>query len=362
MEDRIITHVDMDAFFASIEILKNPELKGKPVIVGGDPSKRGVVSTCSYEARKFGVRSAMSLFEAKKRCPQGIFVEGSYSLYGEYSDQVMQILHSFSPITEVVGIDEAYMDITEAASEYESPFKLCQKLRQAVLDKTGLTCSVGIGSNKLIAKIASSMAKPNGLYEIPNGCEVEFLATLPIESLPGIGIKTQAILNMDGIKTVKELQTLGMENLIQRYGTYGYYFYLASLGKDNRPVSTEDAPPKSIGAESTFEKDECRRHILVDELTHLFEKAYRRLRRHRMRARGLSIKLRFTDFKTITRAVTFETHTQDQEFLFSEMLHLFSRVWEKETPLRLIGMTFEKLTDSYWQPTFWDWQKENSPC
>lgn len=300
----------------------------------------------------------MSLFEAKKRCPQGIFVEGSYHLYSEYSDQVMEILHSFSPITEVVSIDEAYMDVTDFIEEHETAFKLGQKLRQAVFNQTKLTCSVGIGSNKLIAKIASSLGKPNGLYEVPAGCEVAFLASLPIEVIPGIGVKTQAVLNNDGIKRVSDLQNLGMETLIERYGASGYYFHLAAHGKDNRPVQTEDQAPKSIGAESTFEKDQHDPEVLLQELCDLFEKAYRRLRRHRMRARGISVKLRFSDFKTITRSQTLDNHSIDADFLLSETQQLFSRVWEKGTPLRLIGMTFEKLTDSYWQPTFWDWLQE----
>ena len=358
MDTRIIFHVDMDAFFASVEIVKNPELKGKPVIVGGNPDKRGVVSTCSYEARKFGVRSAMSLFEAKRRCPQGVFLEGSFSLYSEYSDEVMAILASYTPQVEVVGIDEAYLDVTDVGENYGGAFKLGRLLRRTVFEKTGLTCSVGIGSNKLIAKIASSFAKPNGLFEVPSGQEAAFLAPLPIESIPGIGSKTQAFLNHDGIKFVKDLQVLGMEVLVQRNGAHGYYFYMAAMGRDNRPVESTDQPPKSVGAETTFEVDQNDRQFLDAELVEMFEKAYRRLRRHHMRARGLSIKLRFSDFHTITRACTLDAHTNDHDILLRELIHLFNRVYDNESPLRLIGVILEKLTDSYWQPTFWDWEKE----
>lgn len=351
MEPRTVLHVDMDAFFASVEILKNPALKGKPVIVGGDPEKRGVVSTCSYEARKFGVRSAMSLYEAKKKCPQGIFVSGSFAEYRFYSDQVMEILRSFSSFLEIVGIDEAYLELI---GEKKAAFKIGQEIRHEVFKQTGLTCSVGIGSNKLIAKIASSLAKPNGLYEVPTGCEVPFLAPLPIQAIPGIGVKTQTVLNIDGIHWVKDLQALSMDQLIQRYGTYGYSFYLAALGRDSRAVCIEDSPPKSIGAETTFEKDEPEKEILLAELAELFEKAYRRLRRHRMRARGISVKLRFSDFQTITRSHTLVNHSNDKAYLLEEMTQLFLRVWEADTPLRLVGLTFEKLSDTYWQPTFWD--------
>ena len=348
-------HVDMDAFFASVEVVHNPSLKGKAVIVGGHPDKRGVVSTCSYEARKFGVRSAMSMFEAKKKCPHAVFLEGNFHLYREASDKVMEILQSFSPCVEIVGIDEAYVELTDY--EELTPFKTGQAIRKKVLERTQLTCSVGIGSNKLIAKIASSHAKPNGLFEVPPGLEKDFLGPLPIQSIPGIGIRTQAELNNDGIYKVLDIQNLGMDTLINRYGTYGYYFHLASYGKDSRPVLSEDPAPKSIGAETTFEVDIDDRDILLEELEPLLEKAYNRLRRHQMRARGLSLKLRFSDFKTITRSQTFENHTIDYEFLKNSVMELFDKVWPR-TPLRLIGLAFEKLTDGYWQPTFWDWLEE----
>lgn len=354
LKKKTIFHVDMDAFFASVEILLQPDLKGKPVIVGGDPSKRGVVSTCSYEARKYGVRSAMSLFEAKKRCPHAIFLEGHYSLYQEYSEKIMEILFSFSPVTECVGIDEAYMDVTEELAKYGSAFKMGQLLRQAIFKETGLTCSVGIGSNKLIAKIASSLGKPNGLYEIPSGQEAEFLRPLAIEKIPGIGIKTQMLLNNDGIKIVADMQKLGMEELISRYGAFGYYFHFAVWGKDNREVSTEEPPPKSIGAETTFETDQSDREFLHQELIAIFEKAYRRLRKHKMRTRGFSLKLRYSNFKTITRSLTFDTHLVDHERLLTTTLALFDTIYEGKIPLRLVGISFEKLTDGYWQPTFWD--------
>lgn len=360
MSERIIFHVDMDAFFASVEIVLNPELKGKPVIVGGNPDKRGVVSTCSYEARKYGVRSAMSLFEAKRRCPHGIFVEGHFSHYKDYSDQVMEILYFYSPIVECVGIDEAYMDVTEVCEEYGGAFIMGQLLRQSVFSQTSLTCSIGIGSNKLIAKIASSLGKPNGLYEIPSGKEAEFLRGLPIGCLPGIGSKTQIVLNHDGLKTIGDLQALGMEELIKRYGAYGYYFHFASFGKDSREVETEDQPPKSIGAETTFELDQAEKEVLHGELREIFEKAYRRLRHHKMRTRGFTLKLRFSDFKTITRSRTFDTHINDHDRLLKEIFAFFDHIYDGFSALRLVGVSFEKLTDGYWQPTLWDWEAEQN--
>jgi DNA polymerase IV len=358
IKNRIIFHVDMDAFFASVEIVKNPSLRGKPVIVGGNPKGRGVVSTCSYEARKFGIHSAMSLFEAKRRCPGAVFIEGSYSLYRDYSDEVMNILRSFSKEIEIVSIDEAYLDATDLPANFDSAFKMAQVLRKTVYEDTLLTCSVGIGSNKLIAKIASSLAKPNGLLEVPTGKEVEFLAPLPVEKIPGIGSKTKEFLNSEGIKLVKDFQMLGLDRLVQRYGASGYYFYMVSIGKDNRPVKSSDDPPKSIGAETTFEVDQTDLKYLISSLVGLFEKAYQRMRRHHMRARGISIKLRFADFHTITRSCTLNAHINDHETLLENLLRLFHQSYTNGKPLRLIGVSLEKLTDKYWQPTFWDWQRE----
>lgn len=354
MDDRIILHLDMDAFFASVEVVKDPNLKGKAVIVGGNPDKRGVVSTCSYEARQFGVRSAMSLFEAKKRCPHAIFLEGDFSLYREYSDVVMRLLYTYTPLVEVVSIDEAYLDITKVASEYGGAASLGQLIRQTIFQKTRLTCSVGIGSNKLIAKIAASKAKPNGFKLIPSGDEATFLASLPVQTLPGVGTKTQEALNRDGLQTVADLQALGLDLLMQRYGSYGYYLHLAAFGKDSRPVENEDHPPKSVGAETTFEEDQDDVDFLKRSLEDLFNRSYRRLCRHRMRARGVSLKLRFSDFSTITRSLTLDGHTNDRETLLQALFRLFYKNHDGKESLRLIGMSLERLTDSYWQPTFWD--------
>lgn len=347
-------HLDMDAFFASVEIVKNPALKGKPVVVGGNPDGRGVVSTASYEARKYGVHSALSLYEARKRCPDAIFLEGDYALYRAYSEKVIAIMESFTPHVEVVGIDEAYLDVSKEVPLYGGALNLAKRMREEIFKQTSLPCSVGIGANKLIAKISSGLAKPNGLYDIPFGQEAPFLAPLPIQTLPGVGTKTQAALNREGFKIIADLQSLGMEALINRYGAHGYYLYLSCNGDDQRPVESEHQPPKSIGAETTFEVDQQDRKVLIGALSELFEKAYKRLRRHRMRTRGISLKLRFSDFQTITRSRTFQTHINDSESLLNQFVDLFNVIYESPTPLRLVGLSFEKLTDGYWQPLLWD--------
>ncbi|MBS4168283.1 DNA polymerase IV [Parachlamydia sp. AcF125] len=361
MNPRIIFHIDMDAFFASIEILRNPSLKGKPVIVGGSPDKRGVVSTCSYEARTYGVHSAMSLFEAKRKCPHAIFLEGDYTLYREYSSKVMKIFSEYSPLLEMVSIDEAYLDVSFLKNDPTlSSKQYGRALKEAVLQRTGLTCSIGIASNKLIAKVASSRAKPNGLYEIPAGEEAAFLATLPIGAIPGIGSKTEKSLLEDHIYTIADLQEMGLETLIDRYGTRGYYFYLAAQGIDKRPVDGEEYFPKSIGAETTFETDLTDSAILLEVLLELVQKVCRRLKKHQTRTRGFSLKLRYSDFRTITRSRLLFSHTQDEQTIWEEARDFFLKIHIKETPLRLIGISLEKLSDGYWQPTLWDWEQAPS--
>lgn len=351
---RCIFHVDMDAFFASIEIVKNPSLRGKPVIVGGRPNSRGVVSTCSYEARAFGVHSAMSLSEAHRLCPHGIFIEGSYSSYREYSDKIVDIFYTITPIVEVVSIDEAYLDVSALLDEGTSPKELAASLKQRVFVETALTCSVGIAANKLVAKIASSKSKPNGLLEVSSGEEASFLAPLPIQSIPGIGTKTQYHFNREGVRTVADLQAFSQDELIEAYGAWGYYYYRLVRGEDHRPVRWEESPPKSIGAETTFDVDQNDLSSLANALNKLLDRTHMRLCSHKMRAKRVSIKLRYSDFKTITRSITLSTHTNEAAILQSTMLELFSLHYQGEPPLRLVGVSLEQLTDSYWQPTFWD--------
>lgn len=352
--ERTIFHLDMDAFFASIEIARNPFFKGKPVIVGGQPNTRGVVSTCSYEARVFGVHSAMSLTEAYRKCPHGIFLNGNFSTYRQYSSRIMEILANYTECLEVVSVDETYMDVSEIISHYGNARNLANNMRHSIYKETQLPSSIGIATNKLIAKIASSKAKPNGLLEVTMGKEAEFLAPLPVQSIPGIGKKTQEALNKDGIFFIHELQSLNLEALIERYNSSGYFFHFAAFGKDDRPVVTEESDPKSIGHETTFDRDENSKDVLIKTIHELVEKTVKRLKRYEMRGRGVSLKLRFSNFKTITRSHLLKYHTQDLKLILTEILELFERHYLPDTPIRLIGVTIEKLTNSYWQPTLWD--------
>ncbi|MBA3815444.1 MAG: DNA polymerase IV [Parachlamydiaceae bacterium] len=348
---RCVFHIDMDAFFASIEISRNPFLKGKPVIVGGRPDQRGVVSTCSYEARSFGVRSAMPLSEAKRLCPHGIFLEGSYSLYREYSERVFAIFYQYTPLVEVVSIDEAYLDVSLIVDNFDSPVALANLMRQQVLAETLLTCSIGIATNKLISKIAASRAKPNGVYEVLPDTEAYFLAPLPIQNLSGVGAKTQAILNREGIHFIADLQAIPLETLIDQYGSWGYHYFLSCQGKDNRPVDCEEYLPKSIGAETTFERDHNDPIVLEEELINLANRVHNRLRAHKMRCRRISLKIRFSDFKTISRSQTLSSHINSINIINKEILKLFKSHYNGWPALRLIGISLEQLTDTYWQPS-----------
>ncbi|MBA3957063.1 MAG: DNA polymerase IV [Parachlamydiaceae bacterium] len=352
MTERTIFHIDMDAFFASIEVVRNPALKGKPVIVGGNPNRRGVVSTCSYEARKFGVHSSMPLKEAQRRCPHGIFIEGSYQIYGEYSAQIMEIFRTLTPFVESISIDEAYIDVTNLISEKESALDLAKRLQAEVYKQTALTCSIGVATNKLIAKIASGMAKPAKITHVPAGQEMAFLAPLKIQAIPGIGQKTQEHLNADNIVYVRDLQGLGIDYLMDKYGERGYHYFYAACGRDKRPVAWEETLPKSIGAETTFETDQSDREALVQALNYLCAKSWRRLRLYKMRTRGITLKLRNGGFVTITRSQMLFSDTQDLALLQQSALELFDQNFDG-LPIRLIGISYHKLTDQYWQPTLW---------
>lgn len=351
---RIIFHLDMDAFFASVEIVENPKLKGKPVIVGGDPNSRGVVSTCSYEARAFGVRSAMSMFQAKKLCPQAIFIQGSYASYRTYSNRIFELLKTYTHFIEIVSVDEAYLDVSLIAENYGGAKNLAEIMKKRIAEETGLKCSIGIAKNKLVAKIASSLAKPNGIYDVPDGYEAVILAPLPIESIPGIGTKTKEKLNKLGFYTIRDLSILTLDYLLQHFGLYGYHFYKESRGEDSRPVVFEERVPKSIGAETTFEKDLEGESDLIPHLYELTKKAVLRLNQHKMRARGISLKIRFSDFRTISRSATFYNDTHNFEIIYEHAIILFKQNYIVDTPLRLIGISLEKLNDSWWQPTFFD--------
>ena len=337
---RIIAHVDMDAFFAAVEQRDNPELKGKPVIVGGQ-GPRGVVSTCSYEARKFKVRSAMPMAQAKKLCPHGIFLPGNMKRYQEVSREVFEVLNRFTPIVEVASVDEAFLDLTGATHFYNSLEELGEALQAEIKKETSLTASVGIAPNKFLAKLASDWRKPQGLTIIRPEEVAEFLKTLPLEKLWGVGPVTCRTLKQYGFNTAGDLASVPLERLEAILGKKtGKVLWELAQGHDPRPVEAE-REAKSMGQEQTFQVDLSAAEVKAP-LAQLAGKVGRRLRKEGLAASTITLKARYSDFKTVTRSRSFSTPIYDDDTIFQV-------AWEmlKELPTakkyRLVGVTASNL-------------------
>jgi DNA polymerase-4 len=339
---RLICHVDMDAFFVSVEELYNPALKGKPVVVGGQANERGVVSAASYAARKFGVHSAMPLRTAAKLCPQAIFVDGNLARYREYSKKVFDVLNRFSPKVEMASIDEAYLDLTGTERLHGPPLRAAHTLHEAMKRETRLNCSLGLASSRLVAKVCSDQAKPNGVLWVLPGQEAQFLAPLEVRRIPGVGKVAEASLKQLGIHRVGDLARLDESYLAARFGKWGLALAGKSRGEDaggwfDEEVGAEQ-DPKSISHEHTFSTDTLDGRTLENTLAKLSEMVARRLRQHRLYARTLQLKLRNTDFVTITRARTLSHATQLDREISSTILALFHQAWDGSTPIRLLGV------------------------
>jgi DNA polymerase-4 len=332
----------MDAFFVSVEELFDPTLKGKPVVVGGGPNDRGVVSAASYAARKFGVHSAMPLRTASKLCPQAIFVPGHPDRYRQCSEQVYAVLQSFSPLVEMASIDEAYLDMTGTERLYGPPLRAAHLLHQRMKADTRLNCSVGIASSRLVAKITSDVAKPNGVLWVVPGQEAAFLAPLDVRKVPGVGKVTEKNLHMLGIRKVGDLARLDEGFLEQRFGKWGMALAGKSRGLDAGGwFDTEigaDEGPKSISHEHTFNEDTADMAKIEPTLARLCEMVGRRLREHGMQARTIQLKLRYADFSTITRAHSVPRATQLDTELFDEIRALFQQNWKVGAKVRLLGV------------------------
>lgn len=346
---RTIFHVDMDAFFVSVEELRDPSLKGKPVVVGGKADERGVVSAASYAARKFGVHSAMPLRTAYKLCPQAIFLDGHPERYREASLKVRAVLESFSPQVEMASIDEAYLDMTGTERLHGPPLRSAHLLHEKVKRETELNCSIGIGTSRLVAKISSDQGKPNGICYVLAGCEQAFLAPLEVRKIPGVGKVTEKNLHDLGIKTVGDLAKLDDEFLEEKFGKWGLAMAGKSRGEDaggyfegGVSYSEDEGDPKSISHEHTFSEDTRDSELLESTLSRLSEMVARRLRDHGLRARNIALKLRTADFATITRARTLEDPTQLDPEIFAVIQRLFRANWKAERgkfPLiRLLGV------------------------
>lgn len=339
---RTIFHVDMDAFFVSVEELFDPSLKGKPVVVGGQRDERGVVSAASYAARKFGVHSAMPLRTAAKLCPQAIFVDGHPERYREYSGRVHEVLCRFSPQVEMASVDEAYLDMTGTERLHGPPLRSAHRLHETMKAETQLNCSVGIGTSRLIAKVSSKKAKPNGVLWVLPQQEAKFLAPLEVRDIPGVGKVMEQKLEALGIRRVGDLARLEEGDLERRFGKWG----LALAGKargedaggwfDNRVG--EDVDPKSISHEHTYGEDTADEERLQSTLMRLSEMVGRRLREGGYHARTIQLKLRYTDFTTITRAHSLDEATQLDTEIYEQARRLFLHHWRKGTAVRLLGV------------------------
>jgi DNA polymerase-4 len=351
---RTIFHVDMDAFFVSVEELFDPSLKGKPVVVGGQRHERGVVSAASYAARKFGVHSAMPLRTAAKLCPQAIFVDGHPERYRECSGKVFAVLSGFSPQVEMASIDEAYLDMTGTERLHGPPLKAAHALHQRMKVETQLNCSVGIGSSRLIAKVSSAQAKPNGVLRIIPGEEAKFLAPLDVREIPGVGKVMESRLHALGIKKVGDLARLEEAELEERFGKWGLALAGKSRGEDaggwfDNEVG-ENIEAKSISHEHTYNEDTADANQLESTLMRLSEMVARRLREAGFYARTLQLKLRYKDFTTITRAHTLPTSTQLDNEIFEHIRTLFRHNWRRGQPVRLLGVQASSFGQQSEQP------------
>jgi DNA polymerase IV len=338
----------MDAFFVSVEELEDPSLRGKAVVVGADPEGRGVVAAASYEARKFGVHSAMPIGTAKKLCPHAIFLRGHRSKYSEYSEKIYDLFGEFTPVVEMVSIDEAYLDLTGTERLHGGPLRAADRLIRAVKQRTGLNCSVGASISHLVSKIASDQAKPHGLLYVFPGCEAKFLAPLPIRRMPGIGKVTEPELLSLGIATIGDLQTCGEEKLRERFGKYGEWLWIKSRGEDVAAYQYEEEP-KSISHETTFDVDTADQEELERTLSYLAQLVARRLRDHGMFARTIGLKLRNARFRTVTRDVTLDEPTHLDSVIFENVLRMFAQAWNREEKIRLLGVRTSNLERGVFQ-------------
>ncbi len=338
-----ILHIDMDAFFVSVELLARPELKGVPVIVGGQRDQRGVVTSASYEARRFGVHSAMALRTAAKLCPQAVFLDSHHELYGRWSDRIASILSKYSPVVEMASVDEAYIDLAGTERLHGPALAAADKLSREITSTTGLPCSVGVGTSRLIAKVASEQAKPRGLVWVAPGSEEAFLAPLSVRRIPGIGKVTEGALKAIGIESIAQLQAATLERLEENFGKWGEALFRKARGIDSYEFFV-DAEAKSLSHSQTFGEDTNDRGRLESTLSYLCQKASKRVRDAGLHARTVTLTLRYADFKTISRGHTFAEPSDLDTVFLKAVRELFLRAWDGNAQLRLVGVEFSQFS------------------
>lgn len=340
-----ILHADLDAFYASVEVLDDPSLGGRPVIVGGRPDERGVVSAASYEARRFGVHSAMPLRTAARRCPHGVFLPVRPERYREVSGAVMEIFGSLTPLVEPISLDEAFLDVTGSIVAFGDGATMARRVKERVRDEIGLVVSVGVATNKLCAKVASDLRKPDALVVVPPGTEAAFLAPLPIRRLWGVGPQAQAALAEYGVTTIGSLAALPPGTLRRRFGRHGDDLSARSRGIDPSPVQPTHAP-KSIGHEHTFSADTTDRAKLTATLLDLAESVAARLRAHDVAAGAVQLKLRYEGFETLARQAALPRQARESEPIYEAGCALLDRTLVEGRGVRLIGLTAISLSDA----------------
>jgi len=344
-QQRAICHVDMDAFFAAIEQRDNPQYRGRPVVVGADPkegSGRGVVATCSYEARRYGIRSAQPISEAYRRCPEAVFLRGRMDVYVEVSHQVRRVLEEFTPDMEPVSIDEAFLDVTGTLHLFGAKLQLARAIRERIEARTGLTASLGIAPGKMVAKIASDLKKPRGIVIVEPGEVEAFLRPLPVARLWGVGEKTRQALRDLGVRTIGDLARRDREDLARRFGTQGEHLWKLARGIDRRPVQASDEV-KSVGNEHTFDQDTGDARLIATTLMRLCEKVAHRLRERALCGRTVTTKVRFEDFTTLTRATTLERGLDSAPEIYRVAVANMERADVGERKLRLLGVSVSGL-------------------
>lgn len=342
---RTILHADLDAFYASVEVLDDPSLRGRPVIVGGDPGARGVVSAASYEARRFGVHSAMPLRTAARLCPNGAFLPGRPERYRDLSRQVMAIFASYTPMVEPISLDEAFLDVTGSLAAFGEGEAIARRIKERVRAEVGLVVSVGVASNKLCAKVASDLRKPDALVVVPPGGEATFLAPLPVSRLWGVGPQSRQALADYGVTTIGQLAATPEATLRRRFGSHGSELAARARGIDPSPVVPSQAP-KSVGHELTFDRDVVDTARLEATLLDLAESVASRLRHHHMAAGAVQLKLRYEGFETLTRQMPVPSQTRESDPIYAAGLALLRKTLVAGRGVRLIGLTAIHLTDA----------------
>ncbi len=345
-------HADLDAFYASVEQLDNPELRGRPVVVGGSAEGRGVVAAASYEARKFGIRSALPMSRALRLCPDLVRVSPRFGRYGEVSGCVMSIFRALTPLVEPLSLDEAFLDVSGWVRDGADPGKIARELKDEVKKATGLTLSVGAGSNKSIAKIASDLEKPDGLVVVLRGTEAAFLAPMPVRALWGVGPKTESVLTRAGIRTIGDLARRSPADANRLLGSSGEFLRDMANGIDNREVTIEHER-KSVGAERTFARDLPDGPDLRAALAAIASEVSRRLAHSHVKAHTIAIKLRYSNFHTITRQASVKSPTDDVSALSAVATQLLDAVVAPGDEFRLLGIQCSRLTEAAEQPQLW---------